>query len=222
MKIQEMIEDSRPRERFLKYGKEALSNAELFAILLRTGTQDENVIDMSNRLIGEFGLDKLFECSLRELQEIKGIGPAKAMQILAIAEISKRQIQSLKPIKHIKSAEDVFNLFHERLKDEKQECFYVLMLSSKNSIIKEELITRGILDSSIIHPREVFRPAIRNSCSKIILVHNHPSGDPAPSQEDKEITKKLIETGKEIDINVLDHIIIGDGGWWSWKEEGKA
>ena len=219
MKIKEMNEDSRPRERLLKFGIENLSNAEILAIMLRTGSQGENVIEMSNRLINEYGLDKLFECSLIELQKIKGIGPAKAMQILAMFELLKRHNQSKKPIKKITCAEDVFNYFHERLKDKKQEYFYILMLNTQNYIIGEHLVSKGILDATIIHPREVFKPAIKNSASKIILVHNHPSGDAEPSEDDDEITKKLMSAGEEIGINVLDGVIIGGGGWWSWKEK---
>jgi len=229
MKIKEMPKQNRPRERFLKHGPEALSDAELFAILLRTGTrgklngegelmQGENVVDMSNRLIAEYGLDKLFDCSLKELQEIKGIGSSKAMQILAIAEIQKRINQSKKPIKKINCAEDVFDYFHEKLKDKKQEHFYILMLNTQNNIIGDKLISKGILDASIIHPREVFKPAIKNSASKIILVHNHPSGDPQPSAEDEEITRRLMKTGEELGIKVVDGVIICKDKWWSFKE----
>jgi len=232
MKILDIPKENRPRERFLKYGPEALSDAELFAILLRVGTREtknkegkitlgENAIDMSNRLISEYGLDKLFDCSLKELQKIRGIGPSKAMEILTIAEIQKRINQSKHPIKRITCAQDVFNIMHDRLKDEKQENFYVLMLDTKNNIIGEQLISKGILDASIIHPREVFKPAIKNSASKIILVHNHPSGDPSPSQEDLNITKRLISAGEEIDVKVLDHVIIGREEWWSWVEDKK-
>jgi DNA repair protein RadC len=219
MKIKDLPEQNRPRERFLKYGPEVLSDAELFAILLRTGSKGENVIDMSNRLIAEYGLDKLFECSLKELQAIKGIGPSKAMEILTIAEIQKRINQAKTPVKKITCAKDVFDYFNERLKDEKQENFYILMLSTNNNIIGEQLISKGILDASIIHPREVFKPAIKNSVSKIILVHNHPSGNPQPSQEDLDITKRLISAGKMVDINVLDHVVVAGGEWWSWLED---
>ena len=139
---------------------------------------------MSNRLIAEYGLDKLLECSLKELEKIKGIGPGKAMQILTIAELQKRINQSKHPLKKISCAKDVFDIMHDRLKDEKQENFYILMLNNQNRIIKEEAISKGILDSAIIHPREVFRPAIKNSSARIILVHNHPSGNPQPSEED--------------------------------------
>jgi len=216
MKIKEMNEDSRPRERLVKFGVENLSNAELLALVLEKGTKQENVIEISNRLINQYGMDKLSECSLKELQEIKGIGQVKAMQILALFEFNKRHNMAKKPVKKITCAQDVFDLFHERLKDEKQENFYVLMLNTKNNIIGEQLISKGILDASIIHPREVFKPAIKNSASKIILVHNHPSGDPTFSFEDKDLTEKLIDAGEQIGIKVLDHVIIGKGEWGSW------
>lgn len=219
MKIKDLPKENRPRERFLKHGPEVLSDAELFAIILRTGTINENVIDMSNRLIAEYGLDKLFDCSLKELQDIKGIGPSKAMQILAMSELGKRYNSSKNPIKKISCAKDVFEIFHERLKDEKQENFYILMLNNKNYIIGEKLITRGILDASIIHPREVFKPAIKNSASKIILIHNHPSGDPFPSEEDVKITKKIKEASEFIDIEVVDHIILGQTDYYSFKQK---
>lgn len=217
MKIKDLPEQNRPRERFLKYGPETLSEAELFAIILRTGTLEENVIDMSNRLIKEYGLDKLFECSLKELEKIKGIGPSKAMQILAMAELGKRRTSSKIPLKKITCAKDVFDYFHERLKDKKEEHFYILMLNTQNYLIGEQLISKGILDSSIVHPREVFKPAIKNSASKIILVHNHPSGDPTPSQEDLEIIKKLIKIGEELGIRVVDSIIITEDKFWNEK-----
>ena len=218
MRIKDIPKEGRPRERFLKYGPETLSDAELFAIILRTGTLDENVIDVSNRLIGEYGLDKLFECSLKELQKIKGIGPSKAMQILAMSELGKRSAQSKKPIKKISSAKDVFDLFHERLKDKKQEEFYVLMLNSKNHVIKEQFIYKGTLDSAIIEPREIFKEAIKHSASKIIMVHNHPSGDHKPSDEDVEVTRRIDSLGKDLSINLLDHIIIGKDSYFSLKE----
>ncbi|OGJ21261.1 hypothetical protein A3K73_05395 [Candidatus Pacearchaeota archaeon RBG_13_36_9] len=230
MKIKDMPKECRPRERFLKSGPGALSEAELFAILLRTGTRGkknkegkyeggENVIEMSNRLIREYGLDKLLECSLIELQKINGIGPSKAMQILTIAELQKRISQAKHPVKKITCANDVFSHFNELLKDEKQENFYILMLDTKNNIIGEQLISKGILDASIVHPREIFKPAIKNSASKIILVHNHPSGDPNPSSEDLEITEKLMKSGEEIGINILDSVIISREGQWSWVEK---
>lgn len=222
MKIKDIPQEGRPREKFLKHGPGVLSNAELFAIILRTGTIGENVVDMSNRLIAEYGLGNLFECSLKELQKIKGIGPDKGMQILAMAELGRRYSQ-LKNTdngtsKKISCAKEVFNYFHEKLREEKQEHFYILMLNTQNFIIGDQLISKGILDASIIHPREVFKPAIKNSSSKIILVHNHPSGNPEPSEEDLEITRRLIKVGEELGIKVLDKVIIGEKNYWSWKE----
>ncbi|MBS3100079.1 DNA repair protein RadC [Candidatus Pacearchaeota archaeon] len=222
MKIKDLPDSSKPRERFLKHGPEALSDAELFAIILRTGLVGENVMEMANRLISKFGLVNLFDCSLKELQEIKGIGPSKAMQLLAMSELGKRYNQEKNSVKKITCAEDVFKLFHTRLRDKKQEHFYVLMLDTKNNIIGEQLISKGILDASIIHPREVFKPAIKNSASKIILVHNHPSGDPKPSEEDMEITEKIMKTGEELGIKVLDSVIVGREGFWSWVEKAKT
>ncbi|HJX50928.1 MAG TPA: JAB domain-containing protein, partial [Candidatus Nanoarchaeia archaeon] len=134
----------------------------------------------------------------------------------------KRINQSKNPIKKISCAEDVFNLMHEKLKDKKEEHFYILMLNTQNFLITAPvLISKGILDASILHPREVFKPAIKNSASKIILVHNHPSGDPSPSPEDLDITQKIMKAGEELGIKVLDHVIVGGEEWWGWIEDNK-
>ena len=215
MKIKEMLEDSRPRERLVKFGVKNLSDSEILALILGQGTKEENVIEMSDRLINKYGLDKLSLCSLKELQGIKGIGSAKACQILALFEFNRRHNLSKNEMKHIKSAKDVFDLFYEKLKDEKQENFFILMLNNKNYVIGKEFITRGTLDFSIAHPREIFKPAIKNSASKIILIHNHPSGDPFPSGRDLEVTEKIKELGEMMDIKLVDHIIIGDKKGWS-------
>jgi len=219
MKIKEMNEDSRPRERLVKFGVENLSDAELLALVLEKGTKQENVIEMSNRLINKYGLDKLSDCSLKELQEINGIGFVKACQILALFELNKRHALSKKPQRFISSAKSVFEIMNEKLKDEKQENFIAIHLNNRNYFIKEELITKGIVDTSVIDAREVFKSAIRNSASRIIIVHNPPSGDPSPSKEDDEITEKLIEAGELLGIKVLDHVIIGKDKYWSWKEK---
>lgn len=221
MKIKDLPDSSKPRERFLKLGPEALSDAELFAIILRTGTYGENIIEMSNKLISKFGLVNLFDCSLNELQEIKGIGENKAMQILSISELGKRYSQAQNPVKKITCAKDVFKLFHTRLRDKKQEHFYILMLDTKNNVLGEQLITKGLLDTSITDPREIFKPAIKNSAAKIILIHNHPSGDHNPSIDDKNISKEVIDVGEKLKIKVLDSIIIGGNNFWSWKEENE-
>ncbi|MEK6915751.1 MAG: DNA repair protein RadC [Nanoarchaeota archaeon] len=188
-------------------------------MILRTGSKDENVIDMSNRLISEYGLSKMFDCSLEELQEVKGMGQSKAMQLLAMAELSKRSRLSKHNTKRITNAKDVFNLFHERLKNEKQEHFYIIMLSTKNHILGEHLVSKGVLDAAILEPREVFRPAVKAAASRIIIIHNHPSGDPSPSDEDIEVTKKLMSAEEMMNIKVLDHVIVGNGEMWSWVED---
>ena len=219
-----MPEDSRPRERLLKFGIENLSDSEILAVMLRTGTRGkkgekgENAIEMGERLINQYGLDKLSECSLKELQEIKGIGPAKAMQILTLFEFNKRHHMAQKPIKKITCAKDVFDLFHDRLKDEKQENFIVLMLNHQNQIISYEKISKGILDATLIDSREIFKPAIKNSAAKIILIHNHPSGNTDPSEEDIKAIKSFEKSGKLLEIPILDHLILGGEDYWSLKE----
>ena len=220
MRIKDIAKENRPRERLLKHGPAVLSESELLAIILQKGTKQENVIDVSNRLISKYGLDKLSELSLKELQEINGIGPAKAMQIMALFEFNKRHNLAVK-IKEtvtIKKPEDVYNYFVDELKDKKKEHFYTLLLNSKNKIIKKELISVGTLDTSLVHPREIFKEAIKNSAAGIILVHNHPSGDPEPSQEDEEISERLFDAGELLNIKVLDHVIIGKDKYHSFKE----
>lgn len=217
MKIHDIVAESRPRERLESFGAESLSDAELLSIVFGIGTRGSNVIDMSNSLITKFGLQKLFECSISELKEVPGIGKAKAMQIISIGEIAKRKDAKITKKDKITKARDVFDLFYPKLKDEKQESFFIILLDTKNNIISVEKISLGILDASIVHPREIFKPAIKNSASRIILVHNHPSGDPQPSEEDLSITRKLIDVGELIGIEVLDHVIIGDN-YWSYVE----
>ena len=140
------------------------------------------------------------------------------MQVLAISELGKRYADSKKERRFISSAKSVFDLMNEKLNEQKQENFIVIHLNNRNYYIKEELITKGVLDASIIDAREVFKSAIRNSASRVILVHNHPSGDPQPSKEDIEVTKRLIDAGELLGITVLDHIIIGNNKFWSWRE----
>jgi len=218
MRIKDISRENRPRERLEKFGASALSDAELLAIILQQGTQDENVVDMSNRLISKHGIDKLSDLSLKELQEIKGIGPAKASQIKALFEFNKRHNLAKKNGTPIKSAKDVFEYASHILSDKSKEHFMILHLDSKNRVIKDEIISVGILNASIVHPREVFKSAIKESANAIILVHNHPSGDPTPSCEDIKITDMIFKAGEIIGINVLDHVIVGDTHY-SFKEE---
>ena len=218
MRIKDISKDNQPRERLQKNGVHVLSDAELLAVIFKTGNKQENAIVMSDRLITKYGIDKLNDLSLKELQEIRGIGPAKAMQIKALFEFNKRH--NLSKVKNlpIKTARDVFLYASEKLSDNKKEHFMILHLDSKNRVIKDEIISIGILNASIIHPREVFKSAIKESANSIILIHNHPSGDSEPSMEDKEITERLMEAGELLDIKVLDHVIIGKDNYHSFKE----
>lgn len=216
MKIKEISSENRPRERMLREGINVLSDAELLAIILQSGSKGENVIDMSNRMIAKFGLNKLASLSFKELQEIKGIGLAKAMQIKSLFELNKR-VKILKNNFQIKCSEDVFEYCSGKLADKDKEFFIIIMLDSKNKIIKDEIVSVGTLNSSLVHPREVFKSAIKESANSIILVHNHPSGDATPSDEDMEITERLIKAGELLNIKVLDHIVVGHGRHYSFE-----
>ena len=218
MRIKDISLDNRPRERLEKQGPSSLSDAELLAVILKTGNKEENVIDMSNRLISKYGIDKLSSCSLKELQEIKGIGKAKASQILALFEFNKRHHLAKQNGRPIRSAKDVFEYASSKLNGLAQEHFMILHLDSKNRIVKNETVSIGTLNSSLIHPREVFKSAIKESANSIILVHNHPSGDPTPSEEDEQITERLFDAGELLNIKVLDHVIIGTEKYYSFKE----
>jgi DNA repair protein RadC len=220
--LRDVPEEERPRERMLQYGAQALSNAELLAILLRTGTISESAVGLAQRLLAESGgLRQLVEMSASELIKIKGIGLAKAMQIKAGIELGRRIARS---VQHstvtIRSPRDVSDLLMEDLRYLKKEHFVCLFLNTKNHVIGQETLSIGSLNASIVHPREVFVAAIKRSSASIICVHNHPSGDPTPSREDIEITKRLSEAGRLIGIDVLDHIIIGDRTFVSLKEKG--
>jgi len=220
--IKKMPNEERPREKLSKNGADTLTNAELLAILLRNGTKQQSVLDLANELLThrEDGLMFITDCTVEELCEIKGIGIAKASQLLAAIELGKRI--AIKPKENrvnINSPMEISKLFMEEMRYLKKEVFKVLLLNTKNQIIKIDEVSVGILNSALVHPREVFTNAIRKNASSIILIHNHPSGNPKPSKEDISLTERLIEAGKIIGINVLDHIIIGDGEFISLKEK---
>jgi len=222
LRITDLPESERPRERLLKYGAEALSNGELLAIILRTGTAKENIINLSNRIIKECGgLNGLLNSSSEEFMDLKGIGEAKAAQLLALAEISQR-FKTFKAGEEHKISEprDAAELVMDTMRNLKQEHLKLIMLNTKNVVIGIKDISIGSLNSSIVHPREVFCEAIKKSSASIIICHNHPSGDPSPSNEDINVTQRLKESGKLIGIELLDHIIIGDGKYISLKEKG--
>lgn len=214
--------EERPRERMLLYGAKALSNAELLAILLRTGTVSETAVTLAQRLLRECGsLRQLAEMSHEQFLAIKGIGQAKAVQIQAGIELGRRIARSAAAEKEsIRSPQDAAGYLLEDLRYLKKEHFVCLFLNTKNQVIGEETLSVGSLNASIVHPREVFLAAIRRSSAAIICAHNHPSGDPTPSVEDIEITRRLREAGQIIGIEVLDHLIIGDGHFVSLREKG--
>ncbi|MCQ6962828.1 RadC family protein [Methanolobus chelungpuianus] len=219
--IRDMPEDERPRERLLKYGPEALSNAELLAIILRTGTQKENIVNLCSRIFSEYSIKQLSQANVSKLTEIHGIGTAKAAQIAAVFELA-RKLEGFtdEPKRKIRSPADVYSLLYPKMREQKRERLVALLLDTKNQVLREEVISIGSLNANIVHPREVFKAALMESCASVILSHNHPSGDPTPSREDIAVTEKLVEGGKLLGIDVLDHVVIGEGKYVSLKDEG--
>ena len=216
--------EQRPRERLLAEGERALSDAELLAIMLRSGTEQETAIALAQRLLAQFGnFRTLAMASVAELSSIRGIGPAKAAQIKAAFEIGRRlaQQKAAEPGRRLTSSQRVFELYYPRLRDFKKETFLVLLLDVKNRVFREVEVSVGSLTASLAHPREVFREAVRESAAAVICVHNHPSGDPTPSQNDFEITRKLHATGQVVGIRLLDHVVIGEGRYYSFADEGR-
>ena len=220
--IRDLPIEERPREKLKALGAEALSNAELLAILLRTGSDRESALQLAVRLLSlGGGLRELPGLSLEDLQELRGVGPAKAAQLKAALEIGRR-LATMPPdqAERITSPQRAAALFMEELRYKKKEHFMIMLLNTKNHLLSREEISIGSLNASIVHPREIFRIPLRKSAASIILVHNHPSGDPSPSQEDLEVTRRLVEAGNLLGIAVRDHLIIGDGCYFSFKEKG--
>jgi len=222
--LKELPEGERPREKMLAKGSAALSNAELLAILLRTGTKEDSVVRLAERLLtkqGDKGLAGLAVLSPQEMSKLKGIGSAKAVTVAAAIELGKR-LSALEPLERliIRSPGDAANIMMARLRYESKEHFVAMLLSTKNHVLATPTISVGTLNASIVHPRELFKEAINYSAASVILVHNHPSGDPTPSKEDIELTRRIAEAGKLLEISVLDHLIIGDNKYVSLKEKG--
>jgi DNA repair protein RadC len=220
--IRDVPSGERPRERLLKEGAQVLSNQELIAIILGTGTRQESVLQLSHRILHHFhGLRLLKDSTVNELKHIKGIGDTKAVQLLAALELGSRVHKLQNEDRFIvRSPEDVSRFMMEEMRFLTQEHFVALYLNTKNHVIHKKTIFIGSLNASIVHPREIYKEAFRHSAASIICLHNHPSGDPAPSREDIEVTKRLVESGKVIGIELLDHIIIGDQKFTSLKEKG--
>lgn len=213
----------RPRERFLRWGEDSLSDGELLAIVLHSGMRGENALDLARRILGEFeGLRGLARASWREVIRVRGVGPAKAARIQAAISLGRRAqaAASDRPGPYL-AARDIFDRLAPRLATVEKETFYTLHLDSKNRLIREEAISTGTLTASLVHPREVFRNAIREAAASVIVAHNHPSGDPSPSAEDLEVTSRLHAAGEVIGIPLLDHIVIGAGRYVSLAERGR-
>lgn len=221
MIIRELPTEERPREKLISLGSSVVSNAELLAILIGTGTKDRSALDLAAALLAaeEDGLGNLAGSTPEEICRISGMGIAKACRIIAAFELGKRLATRSLPGKVlITSPESIADLFMEEMRYYRKEFFQVLLLNSKGEIISIEKCSIGDLSSTIVHPREIFSGAVRRSAAAVVFVHNHPSGNPEPSSEDQEVTLRLIEAGKILGIRVLDHIIIGDGIYVSFRQ----
>lgn len=216
MKIKDLPKIERPREKLEKYGPEKLSNSELLAILLRTGGKGLNVVEMSRKILGKFSSNGLAKANVDELKNTFGLGSAKACEIIACFELGRRLLQNKKSQIYL-TPKDVWQELKD-IRDNKKEHFVIFFLDARNQEIKREIISVGSLNANLVHPREVFEPAIRHTTAQIIIAHNHPSSDEKPSEEDKEITKRLIDVGKILGIDIIDHIIVTKNNYFSFKE----
>jgi DNA repair protein RadC len=226
--VRDLPKSERPRERLREFGPSSLSEQELLAIILGSGTQGESVIVKSQKLLSRFGsLKKVVEASIEELQEENGIGPARATQLLACFEIARRVNKSLlieeqegKSSQAITSPDEIVGLIRSKISDFSKEQFLVISLDTRNRPLGINNVSVGTLTASLVHPRETFECAIRKHAASIIVSHNHPSGDEEPSEEDIKITQRLKEAGKIMGIELLDHIVVTKGGYCSMKEKG--
>lgn len=211
-----------PRERLDLLGPEALSDAELVALLLRTGERGADALGVAEELLARLGgLRGLAGAARRELRSVPGVGPVKGATLEASLELGRRlATRRLRVGDAVLGPEDVFRHFHARLRDAPHERFLVLLLDGRHRVLREVVTSQGTLTASLVHPREVFRPALREAAAALILVHNHPSGDPAPSREDREVTVRLARAGEILGVPVLDHVIVAERGWASLREQG--
>lgn len=209
MKIKDIPKIDRPREKLQKYGTGKLSDAELLAIILKTGTKDLNVLKLAQKILQKFDNEKFSDITIDELKNIHGLGPVKACEIIACFELGRRMLKGKKS-SILLSPKDVWERM-EDIRGSKKEHFVVFYLDSRNQEIQRDIISIGTLNESLVHPREVFEGAIKNNAASIIIAHNHPSGDLEPSEADVEITKKLIHAGKILDIKILNHVIVSNG-----------
>lgn len=212
-----------PRERFDRLGIEPLADRELLALVLRTGTKQSSALEVSQSLLAECGgLEALASCSPSRLRLFPGVGPAKLASLAASVEIGRRlATRTLQRGDRVSSPEDVHRHFIQRMRRMLKEHFVVLMLDGRNRVVGESQISQGTLTASLVHPREVFRPAVSAAAAAIVLVHNHPSGDPSPSAEDQRVTQRLVEAGEIVGIRVVDHVVVAEGGFYSFQENDK-
>ena len=222
--VRDLPVDERPRERLLAEGAASLSNTELLAVLLRTGVKNDSALRVAEKVLAlykERGLAAITQMSAKELSSIKGVGMAKAATILAAVELGRRlALKAAEARTVVHGPADAASYVMPRFRFERREHFAVLLLNAKNHILALKTISVGTLTSSVVHPREVFQAAIEQAAASVILVHNHPSGDPAPSGEDLAVTRRMVEAGEIMDIPVLDHVIVGYDKFISLKEEG--
>ncbi|NLV22197.1 MAG: DNA repair protein RadC [Syntrophomonadaceae bacterium] len=219
--IKDMPPEMRPRERLSIHGEANLSEAELLAIILGNGTRNISALELANRLLVSYnGLRNIREADIEDLTKVKGIGPAKAITIKAAIELGRRTALDVKIKDFIHSPEDVSQLLMEEMRYYDREFLYGLYMDRKGGLISKEIISIGSLSSSIVHPREVFKAAVKCSAASVIIAHNHPSGDPTPSREDFDITRRLVEAGKIMGIELIDHLVIGHKSYCSLKEKG--
>lgn len=211
-----------PRERLRAHGPEALEDSELLALLLRTGTRGHSARELARSLLGARGLREFARASPTELERQPGVGPEKAATLLAALELGRRLAErKLDTGTPIRGPEDVFLHFHARLRDASYEQFHLLLLDGRHRVLREVMASRGTLTASLVHPREVFRPALREGAAALVVVHNHPSGDPSPSPEDREVTRRLVQGGALLGVPLLDHVVVADRGWVSLRSEGE-
>lgn len=211
-----------PRERLCALGPEALSDAELVALLLRTGGGRRDALALAGRLLRRYGgLAGLAAAAASELAHEEGMGPAKSASLVAALELGRRfATRRLRSGEPVRGPADVFRHFHPRLRDARHERFLLVLLDGRHRMLREVVVSQGTLTASLVHPREVFRPALREAAAAVVLVHNHPSGDPTPSREDREITRRLAEAGDLLGIPVLDHVVVAERGYASLREAG--
>ena len=220
--ITQWPESERPRERLLAQGADALTDAQLLAILLRVGRQRSSAVQVGLEILDRLGgLSGLARCGIDELCAVPGVGAAKAAQLKAALTLGKRALASpLSRGTKITSSRDLFEHYHPTLRDLRHEIFKVVLLDAKHAIVRDATVSEGSLTLSIVHPREVFTMAVKESAAAVIFLHNHPSGDPTPSQEDRVLTARLVSAGEVLGIRVLDHIVVGDGRYVSFADQG--